>query len=164
MRFEPDRRSPESCRLSPSSASCGVRRTKSSRRSETSKMNCDLRTSALVELNTWWGICTRSRRESHVGGEGEIMKRPRGKIAAAFVLVVRQFAPPRRLVRVNKRPMYIHVTEGKRAVLFESRIGASCLSWIQMQPSVAEFSRAVSYELPKTRVEYQVMACVDGAD
>lgn len=50
-----------------------------------------------------------------------------------------------------------HVTEGKRAVLFESRIGASCLSWIQMQPSVAEFSRAVSYESPKTRVEYQVM-------
>ena len=59
----------------------------------------------------------------------------------------RRFPPPGRLVRVNKRLMHIHVTgEGKPAVLFESGMGASCLSWTRVQPAVAEFSRAVSYD------------------
>src|SRR5262249_25577225 len=31
-------------------------------------------------------------------------------------------------------------------VLFESGMGASCLSWTLVQPAVAEFSRAVSYD------------------
>jgi hypothetical protein len=41
----------------------------------------------------------------------------------------------------------IHAT-GERAptVLFESGMGASCLSWTYVQPAVAEFSRAVSYD------------------
>jgi pimeloyl-ACP methyl ester carboxylesterase len=59
----------------------------------------------------------------------------------------RRFPPPGRLVRVNKRLMHIHVTgEGRPTVVFESGMGASCLSWSQVQPAVAEFSRAVSYD------------------
>ena len=59
----------------------------------------------------------------------------------------RYFPPPGRLVRVNKRLMHIHATgEGTPTVLFESGMGASCLSWTQVQPAVAEFSRAVSYD------------------
>ena len=59
----------------------------------------------------------------------------------------RRSPPPGRLVRVNNRLMHIHVTgEGTPTVLFESGMGASCLSWTLVQPAVAEFSRAVSYD------------------
>jgi pimeloyl-ACP methyl ester carboxylesterase len=59
----------------------------------------------------------------------------------------RRFPPPGRLVRILKRLMHIHVTgEGTPTVLFESGMGASCLSWTHVQPAVAEFSRAVSYD------------------
>jgi pimeloyl-ACP methyl ester carboxylesterase len=45
--------------------------------------------------------------------------------------------------------MHIHVTgEGTPTVVFESGMGASCLSWTQVQPCVAQFSRAVSYDRP----------------
>ena len=58
-----------------------------------------------------------------------------------------RFLPPGRLVRFNKRLMHIHVTgEGIPTVVFESGMGASCLSWTQVQPQVAKFSRAVSYD------------------
>lgn len=41
----------------------------------------------------------------------------------------RRFPPPGRLVRVNNRLMHIHVTgEGTPTVVFESGMGASCLS------------------------------------
>ena len=60
---------------------------------------------------------------------------------------LRRFPPPGRLVHVDKRRMHIHVTgEGTPAVVFESGMGASCLSWTQVQPEVAQFSRAVSYD------------------
>ena len=36
--------------------------------------------------------------------------------------------------------------ESTPTVLFESGMGASCLSWTLVQPAVAEFSRAVSYD------------------
>ena len=50
-------------------------------------------------------------------------------------------------MRVNNRLMHIHATgEGTPTVLFESGMGASCLSWTSVQPAVAEFSRAVSYD------------------
>jgi pimeloyl-ACP methyl ester carboxylesterase len=50
-------------------------------------------------------------------------------------------------VRVNKRLMHVHVTgEGTPTVLLESGMGASCLSRTHVQPAVAEFSRAVSYD------------------
>ena len=59
----------------------------------------------------------------------------------------RRFPPLGRLVRVNDRLMHVHVTgEGTPTVVFESGMGASCLSWTQVQPQVAQFARAVSYD------------------
>src|SRR5467141_561034 len=59
----------------------------------------------------------------------------------------RRFPPPGRLVRFNKRRMHIQVTgEGTPTVVFESGMVASCLSWTLVQPQVAQFSRAVSYD------------------
>ncbi len=59
----------------------------------------------------------------------------------------RLFPPPGRLVRVNNRLMHIHATgESAPTVLFESGMGASCLSWTLVQPVVAEFARSVSYD------------------
>ena len=59
----------------------------------------------------------------------------------------RRFPPPGRLVPFNKRRMHIHVIgEGAPTVVFESGMGASCLSWTQIQPEVARFTRAVSYD------------------
>jgi len=59
----------------------------------------------------------------------------------------RRFPPPGRFVRVNERRMHIHVTgEDTPTVVFESGMGASCLSWTLVQPQVAQFSRAVSYD------------------
>ena len=43
--------------------------------------------------------------------------------------------------------MHIHVTgKGTPAVVFESGMGASCLSWTLVQPPVAQFTLAVSYD------------------
>ena len=59
----------------------------------------------------------------------------------------RRFPPPGRLVWLNERRMHIQVTgEGTPTVVFESGMGASCLSWTLVQPQVARFSRAVSYD------------------
>jgi pimeloyl-ACP methyl ester carboxylesterase len=59
----------------------------------------------------------------------------------------RRFSPLGRLVRVNARRMHIYVTgEGTPTVVFESGMGASCLSWTLVQPQVAQFTRAVSYD------------------
>src|SRR6266699_4104683 len=59
----------------------------------------------------------------------------------------RRFPPPGHLVRFNERRMHILVTgEGTPTVVFESAMGASCLSWTLVQPQVAPFSRAVSYD------------------
>ena len=59
----------------------------------------------------------------------------------------RRFPPSGRLVRVNERRMHIHVTgEGTPTVVFESGMGASSLSWTLVQPQVAKFTRAVSYD------------------
>src|SRR6266581_2883839 len=59
----------------------------------------------------------------------------------------RRFPPSGHLVRANGRRMHIHVTgDGTPTVVFESGMGASCLSWTLVQPQVAQFSRAVSYD------------------
>jgi len=59
----------------------------------------------------------------------------------------RRFPPPGRLVRFKERRMHIHVTgEGTPTVVFESGMGASCLSWTLVHPYVAQFTRAVSYD------------------
>lgn len=58
-----------------------------------------------------------------------------------------RFPPPGRLVRFSDRRTHIYVTgEGAPTVVFESGMGASCLSWSQVQPEVAQFARAVSYD------------------
>jgi hypothetical protein len=58
----------------------------------------------------------------------------------------RRSPPSGRLVRVNERRMHIHITgEGTPTVVFESGMGASCLSWTLVQPQVAQSTRAVSY-------------------
>jgi len=55
--------------------------------------------------------------------------------------------PPGRLVRINEGRMHIHVTgEGTPTVVLESGMGASSLSWTLVQPQVAQFTRAVSYD------------------
>jgi pimeloyl-ACP methyl ester carboxylesterase len=59
----------------------------------------------------------------------------------------RRYPPLGRLVRFNKRRMHIHILgDGTPTVVFESGMGASCLSWTQVQPEVARFARAVSYD------------------
>src|SRR5713101_4549209 len=59
----------------------------------------------------------------------------------------RRFPSPGRLVQFNERRMHIHVTgEGTPTVVFESGMGASCLSWMVVQPQVTKFTRAVSYD------------------
>ena len=59
----------------------------------------------------------------------------------------RRFPPPGRFVRVNERQMHVQVTGGGTpTVVFESGMGASCLSWTLAQPHVAQFTRAVSYD------------------
>jgi pimeloyl-ACP methyl ester carboxylesterase len=59
----------------------------------------------------------------------------------------RRFPPLGQLVRFGERRMHIHVSgEGTPIVVFESGMGASCLSWTLVQPQVAQFSRAVSYD------------------
>src|SRR5713226_3846412 len=77
-----------------------------------------------------------------------------------------RFPSPGRLVQFNERRMHIHVTgEGTPTVVFESGMGASCLSWTLVQPHVAQFSRAVSYDraghgwsdaAPETRTARQI--------
>jgi pimeloyl-ACP methyl ester carboxylesterase len=58
-----------------------------------------------------------------------------------------RFPPPGRLVRVSERRMHIYVTgEGTPTVIFESGMGASGLSWTLVQPQVAQFTRAASYD------------------
>jgi pimeloyl-ACP methyl ester carboxylesterase len=59
----------------------------------------------------------------------------------------RRFPPPGRIVQVNTGRMHIRVSgEGAPTVIFESGMGASCLSWALVQPQVAQFARAVSYD------------------
>src|SRR5258708_18911152 len=59
----------------------------------------------------------------------------------------RRFPPLGRLVRVNKGQMHIHVTgEGTPKGVFESGMAAPCLTWTLVQPQVAQFTRAASYD------------------
>src|SRR6266404_8168949 len=59
----------------------------------------------------------------------------------------RRFPPPGRFVQVNAGRMHIHLRgEGTPTVIFESGMGASCLSWTLVQPRVAQFACAVSYD------------------
>ncbi len=66
----------------------------------------------------------------------------RGLAAAA-----RQFPPPGRLVDVGGHRLHAICTgSGTPAVVFESGIAASSLSWARVQPEVARFTRACAYD------------------
>jgi hypothetical protein len=66
----------------------------------------------------------------------------------------RQFPPPGRLVLVNEGRMHIHVTgEGTPTVVFESGMGASCLSWTLVQPQVATVHSRGKLRPRRTRLE-----------
>src|SRR5579884_3497121 len=59
----------------------------------------------------------------------------------------RAYPPPGRIVRVNQTNLHLHEQgEGSPAVIFESGIGASSLSWAVVQPKVAAFTRTASYD------------------
>jgi pimeloyl-ACP methyl ester carboxylesterase len=55
--------------------------------------------------------------------------------------------PPGRLVAVQGGALYLHEQgQGSPAVLFESGLAASSLSWALVQPQVAEWTRVCSYD------------------
>jgi pimeloyl-ACP methyl ester carboxylesterase len=59
----------------------------------------------------------------------------------------RQFAAPGMLVDVGGRRLHVRCTgAGTPAVIFEAGIAASSVSWSRVQPQVAEFTRACSYD------------------
>lgn len=58
-----------------------------------------------------------------------------------------KYPPPGRLVGVGGHCLHICCTgDGSPAVVFDSALGASCLSWALVQPEVARFTRACSYD------------------
>ena len=60
----------------------------------------------------------------------------------------RRFPPPGRLIDIGRgRRLHLHcLGAGGPAVIFEAGIAASSLSWTHVQPHVAEFARACSYD------------------
>jgi pimeloyl-ACP methyl ester carboxylesterase len=59
----------------------------------------------------------------------------------------RRFPPPGRLVDVGGGRLHIHAQgSGVPTVVFDAGISASSLSWLNVAPRVAEFTRAVSYD------------------
>ena len=56
-------------------------------------------------------------------------------------------SPPGRLVDVGSHRLHLHCTgEGAPAVVFESGLGGTSLDWSKVQPEVAAFTRACSYD------------------
>jgi pimeloyl-ACP methyl ester carboxylesterase len=59
----------------------------------------------------------------------------------------RRFPPPGRLVSIGSHHLHIHVTgEGSPAVVLESGLPATVLSWCRVQPELARFARVASYD------------------
>jgi pimeloyl-ACP methyl ester carboxylesterase len=59
----------------------------------------------------------------------------------------RMFAPPGALVDVGGHRVHVACTgDGSPPVIFESGIAASSLSWAMVQPTVASFTRACTYD------------------
>lgn len=59
----------------------------------------------------------------------------------------REDAPPGRLIDIGGFRLHLHcLGAGAPAVVFDSALGGSCLSWIHVQPEVARFARACSYD------------------
>ena len=58
-----------------------------------------------------------------------------------------KFPPPGQIIDVGGHGLHIWcMGDGSPAVVFDSALGASCLSWALVQPSVASFARACSYD------------------
>lgn len=67
--------------------------------------------------------------------------------AIAGVSDSRRFRPPGQLLSIDGRALHIWKQgTGSPAVIFEAGLAASALSWSHVQPRVAEFTRAVSYD------------------
>lgn len=59
----------------------------------------------------------------------------------------RKYRPPGSLVDVGGRRMHLWCRgSGRPTVVFDSALGATCLSWMLVQPRVAEFARACAYD------------------
>src|SRR5687768_517130 len=55
--------------------------------------------------------------------------------------------PPGRLIDVGTHRLHIHCSgSGTPAVVFDAALGGSSLSWTLVQPAVAEFTTACSYD------------------
>ncbi len=60
---------------------------------------------------------------------------------------MRRFPPPGKLVDVGGFRLHIHsIGDGRPAVIFDSGLGDSSLTWFKIQPEVAKFARASSYD------------------
>src|SRR3989442_9893969 len=58
-----------------------------------------------------------------------------------------KFPPPGQIIDVGGHGLHIWcMGDGSPAILFDSPLGASCLSLALVQPSVASFARACSYD------------------
>ena len=56
-------------------------------------------------------------------------------------------SPPGRFVGVGSHRLHIHCTgTGTPSVVFESGLGGTSLDWVRVQPEVARFARACSYD------------------
>jgi len=58
----------------------------------------------------------------------------------------RKYPPPGRLVPVNGHRLHIWSLGDGPSVVFEAPLGGSCLGWALVQPEVAKFARACSYD------------------
>ena len=64
-----------------------------------------------------------------------------------FLMGHRVYSPPGRLIAVDGHHLYLYCTgRGTPAVVFDSALGGSCLSWTWVQPQVAVFTQACSYD------------------
>ena len=64
--------------------------------------------------------------------------------------IITEFAsrePPGEMVSIGSHRLHLHCTgEGNQTVLFEAGSGSWSLDWARVQPAVAEFTRACSYD------------------
>ncbi len=64
-----------------------------------------------------------------------------------FLMGHRVYSPPGRLIAVDGHRLHLYCTgHGTPAVVFDSALGGSCLSWTWVQPQVAAFTQACSYD------------------
>ena len=58
-----------------------------------------------------------------------------------------RFAAPGSLISVGQHRLHLNCSgEGSPTVIFDSGLGGSSLDWVRVQPEVASFTRACSYD------------------